>query len=192
MKTRKVEKFEDRYGILDPYNEEMVFEKEGFKLDDYIPGYDQPWYDECLLEDIKISPYDHEAVIKYISQVRLSSGFDVDTILPSWLKHEFALYFTPMWLSHATRSDLKYVNKAAKIAEINLDMKNKTSFKLVEVTNVVVTWDPFSLLFLTLAVEEVEEAQAQAATIRAVVLHPVCEPWELEQWWVVKPDPTDA
>ncbi|XP_041998957.1 uncharacterized protein LOC121748574 isoform X2 [Salvia splendens] len=198
-KTRKVEKFEDRYGILGPYDKEMVFEKEGFKLDDYIPGHDQPWYDERLLEDIKITPYDHEAVIKYISQVRLSSGFDVDTILPSWLKHEAALYFTPMWLSHATRSDLKYVNKAAKIAihEINLDMKNKTSFKLVEVTNVVVTWAPFFLLFLTLAVEKVEEeaqaqAQAEAATIRAVVHHPICKPWQLEQWWVVKPDPTDA
>ncbi|KAL1547211.1 hypothetical protein AAHA92_23713 [Salvia divinorum] len=92
-------------------------------------------------------------------------------------------------MSQPGPGDIKYVNKAANIAihEINVDMKNKTTFELVEVTKAVIVDAPFDLLFLTLAVKKVEEAGA--ITIKAIVSHPICEPWELHQWKLVEPEP---
>ncbi|XP_047948223.1 mitochondrial Rho GTPase 1-like isoform X2 [Salvia hispanica] len=91
--------------------------------------------------------------------------------------------------------DIDYVNKAAKLAidGINLDnleMENKTSFELVEVTKVVTVELPYDLLFLTLAVKKVVEEgeEAEVETIRAVVHHPICEPMELHQWMFAKPE----
>ncbi|KAL1547209.1 hypothetical protein AAHA92_23711 [Salvia divinorum] len=92
-KTREVTEFEDRYDILYPYQRKMIFEEEGFDMNDYIPSDD----DE-LLEDMEAAPYDHEAALRYISQVRSSFGFDVDTSIPSWLK-QGVFYFTPIPLS---------------------------------------------------------------------------------------------
>ncbi|KAL1547212.1 hypothetical protein AAHA92_23714 [Salvia divinorum] len=73
-KTRKVEEFEDRYGILSPYQKRMIFEDEDYFIKDYISpdeGSDE--------EHIEKEPYDRKAILQYISEVRKSFGFDVDT-----------------------------------------------------------------------------------------------------------------
>ncbi|KAL1547208.1 hypothetical protein AAHA92_23710 [Salvia divinorum] len=69
-------------------------------------------------------------------------------------------------------------------------MRNETSFELVEVAKAVITYAPFYLLLLTLAVKKVK--QEEAVAIHAIVHHPVCRPWELHQWRVVKPGPAEA
>ncbi|KAG6400423.1 hypothetical protein SASPL_137254 [Salvia splendens] len=43
-------------------------------------------------------PYDHRAVLKYITQVRNSGGFDVDVKLPTYLSD--LIYLIPLDLSN--------------------------------------------------------------------------------------------
>ncbi|KAL1547213.1 hypothetical protein AAHA92_23715 [Salvia divinorum] len=189
-KTREVREFEDRYGILHPYRRRMVFEDEDYFIKDYVSpdeGSDE--------EHIEKAPYDRKAIVQYISEVRKSFGFDVDTDIPSWLKQDTVLYFSPIRFPCIQPGEFDYVNEAAEIAirEINVDMKNKTSFELMEVAKAVIVDAQFDLLFLTLAVKKVEEKEeAGAITIQAIVSHPICEPWELHQWRLVKPEPTEA
>ncbi|XP_042059235.1 uncharacterized protein LOC121803667 [Salvia splendens] len=184
--TREVKAFEDRYDIIYPYQRRLMFEDEDFNMRDYVSSDD----DE-MLEGMERVPYDRKVVLEYISQVRDSFGFDVDARIPYWMRQGI-FYFIPIRLSRPGPGDLDYVNDAANIAirEINLDLKNETSFELVEVAKAVITYAPFDLLFLTLAVKKVEEAKTE--TIRAIVYHPVCQPWELHQWMLVKPDATQA
>ncbi|KAL1540215.1 hypothetical protein AAHA92_24600 [Salvia divinorum] len=128
------------------------------------------------------NPYDRKTVLKYISQVRNSGGFDVDVSIPTWL-HSGLHYFIPVAMSFPSGRDFAYRVAKFAIDEINVDMKSKT-IELVEVVRAVTT--VYRLVYLTLAVKK----EAAAITIQAIVYCPrlgLDRPWDLQEWRV-KPD----
>ncbi|KAG6438291.1 hypothetical protein SASPL_103228 [Salvia splendens] len=82
-----------------------------------------------VIKEIEKEPYDRETVLKYISQVRNSFGFNVDVRVPSWLLNY--LSFIPLELSFPSNHDHMYMAAKFAIDEINVDM-------LVEVAKAVV------------------------------------------------------
>ncbi|KAG6438263.1 hypothetical protein SASPL_103200 [Salvia splendens] len=199
--TREVKEFKDKYGLLERYKGKMAFE-----YDDYDPARKDENYDsdeaepviymgepgveieskeiknDDEIKEIEKDPYDRETVLKYISQVRNSFGFDVDVRVPSWLMHY--LSFIPIDLSYTNDHDRMYMAAKFAIGEINVDMKSKT-FELVDVAKAVVVYAPRSLLFLTIDVKKVKEEEA--ACIQAIVYRPKPNTFKLHQW-KVKPD----
>ncbi|XP_047981068.1 uncharacterized protein LOC125222472 isoform X2 [Salvia hispanica] len=135
------------------------------------------------MEDEK-DPYDRETVLKYITQVRNSFGFDVDVRVPSWLMHY--LSFIPVDLSYTNDYDGMYEAAKFAIDEINVDMKSKT-YKLVDVAKAVAVHPPRILLFLTIVVKKVGEEEAATVSIQAIVRRSKLHTFELHQW-KVKPD----
>ncbi|XP_047953337.1 uncharacterized protein LOC125199319 [Salvia hispanica] len=183
-KTREVSEFTDFFGLLRIYQKEMIFEREDY---DPMVDYSPSDYDDEELKEMEEYPYDREAVLKYITQVRNSGGFDVDVYIPAWL-HMNLVNFMPVEMSDPGERALMY--KLAKVAidEINVDMKSKT-FELVEVVNAVATANCIALAYLTLAVKRVGVKQEEAATItiQAIVNFHWDSPFDLRQWRV-KPD----
>ncbi|XP_047983210.1 uncharacterized protein LOC125223909 [Salvia hispanica] len=137
--------------------------------------------DTDMKEEMKRSlPFDNEPVLKYISQVRNSGGFDVDVKLPRWLELGWNFIHLPV----AENRDELYELAKLAIDEINVDMKSKT-FELVEVVKAVQSRPIFELMFLTLAVKRVEAEEAATnnnITIQAIVSDPFNAPTELKEW----------
>ena len=68
-KTREVSEFTDFFGLLRIYQKEMIFEREDY---DPMVDYSPSDYDDEELKEMEEYPYDREAVLKYITQVRNS------------------------------------------------------------------------------------------------------------------------
>ncbi|XP_042017446.1 uncharacterized protein LOC121765379 [Salvia splendens] len=183
--TRHVLKFTDIAGLLSFYENRMSFEREDYdpKAQYLSRTRKHKHEDYNRIKEMEEHPYDREAVLKYIAQVRNSGGFDVDVRIPSWL-HTGFVYFFPV----PSPNSRDFVFKLAQLAidEINVDMKSE-SFELVEVVKAVTTKACYGLVYLTLAVKKVGEEAT--ITIQAIV----SSPWighgsrELRQWRI-KPD----
>ncbi|XP_047954972.1 uncharacterized protein LOC125201092 [Salvia hispanica] len=188
--SRQVSEFTDFGGLLHFFKSKMIFEKEDFDLlRDYC---DSDVDDDDVIEEKRQSvPFDKGPVLKYISQVRNSGGFDVDVKLHRWL--DLGWFFIHLPLCDPQRHYYVYERAKLAIHEINIDMKSKT-FELVKIVNAVKTRSAESLMFLTLAVKKVgaaEEDTTDAITIQAIVHDPFYAPWELKEWRV-KPEVEEA
>ncbi|KAG6400418.1 hypothetical protein SASPL_137249 [Salvia splendens] len=178
-KTKEVLEFTDFFGLLSIYKKKMIFEKEDFDpMVDYVASDD----DEEDINDMKEHPYDREAVLKYISQVRNSGGFDVDVHIPGWL-HAGLVNFFPNMMSYPNQRDFIY-----KLAQVAIDeIKKSKSFELVEVVKAVSSNPCYGLVYLTLAVKKDGGEGEEAATIQAIVNCHWDSPLELKEWRV-KPE----
>ncbi|KAH6780426.1 hypothetical protein C2S52_011663 [Perilla frutescens var. hirtella] len=183
--SRYEAEFDDRYGIVMPYLRKFVFEdKEEF---DYTPYY------ESDDEDIYGVAEPHEAILKYLKQIR-----------ESFLVRRS---FHPVNLAEAKlnkKRSYTAVMEAAHFAirEINAETSGKT-YKFVELKKAVLTINFLRLLTITVkevaedAVKEVVgdtdtnvdvDAGAVVRTIQAIVYFHFADGLELEQWRI-KPDP---
>ncbi|XP_042047038.1 uncharacterized protein LOC121792955 [Salvia splendens] len=167
--TRKVLKFEDIYNLFQRYNGKMPFEDETYdptRNDDYSSEEDGEMWEgignDAMVEDTEKDTCDRETILKYISQVRNSFGFDVDVRLPSWLLSY--LKFLPADVSDPIYHD--HVHRAARFAieEINVDMESKT-YEFVEIAKAVYVYNPGALMFLTLVVKKIEAEGAATMTL---------------------------
>ncbi|KAG6402655.1 hypothetical protein SASPL_134857 [Salvia splendens] len=200
--SRQVSEFTDFDGLLENFKDGFTFEEENFDLmRECLESNDT----DLIAEMKEGPPYDHQAVLKYIAQVRNSGGFDLDVKLPTYLgsllvvlipldlskdKNEFPGDSDPDDANHQIPTVREYAYQRARFAidEINVDMNAKT-FELVEVVRAVKTACGGFFMFLTLAVKKVGEAEEEAATItiQAIVLHDLGKPMELKEWRF-KPD----
>ncbi|KAG6434949.1 hypothetical protein SASPL_106594 [Salvia splendens] len=192
--TRQVLKFVDRYNLFQRYNGKMPFEDETYdptRNDDYsseedgkgnlhmLEGMEDETGNDAMVEDTEEDTCDRETILKYISQVRNSFGFDVDVRLPSWLVSY--LKFVPADVSDPIYHD--HVHRAARFAieEINVDLESKT-YEFVEIAKAVYVYNPGMLMFLTLVVKKAEAEGAATMTIQAIVNQPIAKPFKLDQW----------
>ncbi|KAG6402648.1 hypothetical protein SASPL_134850 [Salvia splendens] len=199
--SRQVSEFTDFDGLLENFKRGFMFEDENFDfMKECLKNNDT----DLIAEMKEGPPYDHQAILKYITQVRNSGGFDLDVKLPTYLGGELVCFF-PLDLSndknefpgdsdpddanHQIPTVREYAYQRARFAidEINVDMNAKT-FELVEVVRAVESACSGTFMFLTLAVKKVGEAEEAAIiTIQAIVLHDRGEPMELKEWRF-KPD----
>ncbi|XP_042047036.1 uncharacterized protein LOC121792953 [Salvia splendens] len=194
--TRQVPQFDDRYGLFELYKGKMPFEDETYvpARNDYSSEEDGEMWEgignegmgdeignDAMVEDTEKDTCDRETILKYISQVRNSFGFDVDVRLPSWLVSY--LKFLPADVSDPIYHD--HMHRAARFAieEINVDMESKT-YEFVEIAKAVYVFNPGMLMFLTLVVKKVEAEGAATMTIQAIVNQPITKPFKLDQWKV--------
>ncbi|KAL1547142.1 hypothetical protein AAHA92_23650 [Salvia divinorum] len=136
------------YGPHNPFKEGTTY----YGLDDYSSSSDDDDEAKKNKKTTEKPPFDTTDLIKYITQVRNSFGFDVDVIIPPWLMNLCMLYLIPIDASRPSHHN--FVHKAAKTAidEINVDMKSK-SYELVEVAKFTFVpiggwWIRFSVLLL--------------------------------------------
>ncbi|XP_047974351.1 uncharacterized protein LOC125216637 [Salvia hispanica] len=182
--TREVSEFTDFSGILSLFTHRMSKDFDP-KAQYFINTREHKYRDLDMIKEIEEHPYNRKRYLKYLRQVRNSGGFDVDVIIPAWLRHGCP-YLQPLQLSRPGLRQIAYKLAKFAIKEINVDMKSK-AFKLVEVVKAVTTDMCHALAYLTLAVKK--KGATSTLTIQAIVFcpRPGLDPWDLRQW-MVKPD----